>query len=76
MDRPGSPSCPGSPVRGQLSREGRCSQLPLVGVIAEVGGLPLLSAPKHFSELGLLSGTPAEAGGGNRGLGDIRGIAQ
>lgn len=34
-------------------------------VIAEVGGLPPLSAPKHVSELGLPSGTPAEAGGGN-----------
>lgn len=45
-------------------------------VIAEVGGLLLLSAPKYFSELGLPSRTPAEAGGGNRGLGAIRGIAQ
>lgn len=76
MDQSGSPSCPGPPVLGTTLQGGYVLTAPTGPVIAEVGGLPLLSAPKHFSELGLLSGTPAEAGDGNGGLDDIRGIAQ
>lgn len=76
MDQPGSPACQGLLYWGQLSREGTCSQLPLVQLLLKWVGYLSSLPPKHFSELGLLSGAPAEAGGGNGGLDDIRGIAQ